>query len=349
MTTPIHPCPAPEGRHGWRPRVAITLVLNTAIAAFLTLIDVGGSFGHNLVFSHCIGFSMFMALHLAMRRVGDGGWLPGAFLVLPVFVVAGVALALLLTGVEWTLLASHGWQAILIGVMIGGSVGYFFYARERVLVLQAALRERALLDSEAERARVLARLRLLQAQVEPHFLFNTLANVTGLIEVEPARARRLLESLVQYLRASLPRVRAEAGTLGDELDLVSAYLEVLRLRMGERLHFVLDVPPETRKLAFPPMLLQPLVENAIHHGLEPKVAGGTVRVCAQEEGGQLRLSVEDDGVGLGLGAGGTGLGLSSVRERLAALYGTVASLEIVENAVGGVTVRLGLPCQSSAR
>ena len=187
-----------------------------------------------------------------------------------------------------------------------------------------------------------AQLKMLQAQIEPHFLFNTLANLAGLIESNPKLARHLLEALNRYLRASLLRTRAEGGTLGDELDLLEAYLEVFKIRLGPRLDYTISAAPPLRALPFPPMLLQPLVENAIRHGIEPQVAGGRVRITATRDGGALELTVRDTGCGLGE-TPGSGLGLDNVRARMAALFGDSGTLEIAQPADGGVQASLRLP------
>lgn len=202
---------------------------------------------------------------------------------------------------------------------------------------------------KAEQRATEAQLRLLQGQIEPHFLFNTLANVVGLIEHDPARARQMLERFTDYLRGSLGRMRDGDTTLGAELDLVDAYLCVLKARMDDRLNYRIDVAADLRPLALPPLLLQPLVENAVRHGLEPQVEGGQVTVQARREGEQLVLSVCDDGRGPGaprrplLGQpDGNGVGLANLRERLASRYGGGASLTL-EALHPGTCATLRLP------
>jgi sensor histidine kinase YesM len=143
-----------------------------------------------------------------------------------------------------------------------------------------------------------AELKLLQAQIEPHYLFNTLANVRSLIDCDAPAAGELLDAFTEHLRASLTLMRADTVALADELDMVGHYLRLMQLRMGDRLHFRIEADEAVRRVSVPPLLLQPLVENAIHHGLECSVEPGTVVVRAQLTNGSLRLSVEDDGVGL---------------------------------------------------
>ena len=199
----------------------------------------------------------------------------------------------------------------------------------------------------AEAARLLAeaKLRTLQAQIEPHFLYNTLANVVSLIGSDPARARHMLERLIDFLRASLSASRAEHATVRGEIELARAYLDLLSVRMGARLHYRIDLDPACDDAVIAPMLIQPLVENAVMHGIEPKVAGGTIVVRARRRDGSLCVEVTDDGVGLVPAAPrpGGGVGLSNVRERLRTLHGNNAQVQLLENQDGGVTSRLILP------
>ena len=206
-------------------------------------------------------------------------------------------------------------------------------------------------DAEREtlRRQVLeARLQALQAQIEPHFLFNTLGSVEYLIETDTARAGTMLKSLIQYLRAALPRMRSHSTTLGAESELVRAYLELLKFRMEERLNYRIDVPVGLASAQFPPMMLQSIVENSIKHGLEPKTDGGTITLLAAVADGGLQVTVADTGLGLGLSpVAGTGLGLSNVRERLLALYGDRGKLVIESNPSGGTLVRIEIPYSAS--
>jgi len=192
-----------------------------------------------------------------------------------------------------------------------------------------------------------ARLALLQAQIEPHFLFNTLASVDHLIQIDPPAASRMQKHLIQYLRAAMPQMRESGSTLAREADLARAYLNILQTRMEERLSFAFDIPPDLADLPFPPMMLPTLVENAIKHGLEPKPEGGRIEIKAWREGPELMLSVSDNGAGFSA-TPGKGVGLANIRERLALLFGDRARLEIVDNAPGArVTLALPIEARSS--
>jgi LytS/YehU family sensor histidine kinase len=245
-------------------------------------------------------------------------------------------------------------SAMTGSLIIGVTIALFMYsvriaADRRVARATEEARQKEFIASSA-RMLAEARLRALQAQIEPHFLYNTLANVVGLIGADPAQARHMLERFIDYLRASLSASRSEEATLGSEAKLIAAYLDVLAVRMGERLRYRIDVPDELLQVVIAPMLLQPVVENAIAHGLEPKVEGGEIVVSARVEGQHLCLQVSDTGAGLNESAPikpGGGVGLSNLRERLGSLYAGAARVELLENQPCGMTVRLMLPLNAS--
>jgi hypothetical protein len=195
-----------------------------------------------------------------------------------------------------------------------------------------------------------AKMQMMQAQVEPHFLFNTLASVEHLIETNPPRASAMQRSLILYLRAVLPQMRDNAliTNLGREADMVQAYLNLLKMRMEERLTVDFQIPEGLRSAAFPPMMLQSMVENAIKHGLECKPEGGTLKVMADVAHNKLRVTVIDDGVGFGvMPSDGTGLGLPTIRERLKLLHGTQGQLLITPNLPSGVCAVIEVPYELS--
>jgi sensor histidine kinase YesM len=220
-------------------------------------------------------------------------------------------------------------------------------------VAQADAKVRTALDAAEretmERQLVQARLQVLQAQVEPHFLFNTLAAVDYLIETDPPRAARMQKALITYLRGALPQMRQESSTLGRELRLVRSYLELIKMRIEERLEVEIAVPEGLESAEFPPMMLESLVENAIKHGIEPKPEGGKVRVTAGVQHGQLWVEVADTGVGLPDGelldgpTSGTKLGLQNIRDRLSMLYPGKSRLMLRSGATAGTVVRITLP------
>ena len=225
-------------------------------------------------------------------------------------------------------------------VVVAGLLLREKHARDEARLLQAEAEHHRLEKSFLE-----ARLQLMQAQVEPHFLFNTLANVQHLVETDPAAAGRMLQSLIDYLRAALPQMREATTNLGREIDMARAFLEINRVRMGARLDFAIDVPDDLKCRPFPPMMLISLVENAVKHGVDPCCECGSITIRAAEAEGKLKVSVTDTGEGIRPKKGG-GVGLANIRERLKALYGSAAKLVLEENAPRGVVASIEVPASS---
>ncbi|HEX7688565.1 MAG TPA: histidine kinase, partial [Burkholderiaceae bacterium] len=229
-----------------------------------------------------------------------------------------------------------------------------YKGRMQAEVKAAAATETA--EAESLRRQVLeAKMAMMQAQVEPHFLFNTLASIDHLIEFDPKRASQMQRNLISLLRASMPSMRSTDSGLRPldlELAVVRPYLEILKVRMEERLTTEIDVPDGLLSAEFPPMMIQTLVENSIKHGLEPKAEGGHLSVKAEIRHGKLAVTVADTGLGFEAAAQGTthgtGVGLSNIRERLALLYGAKASLSIANNPVGGTIVTITVPYTAHA-
>ncbi|MFC5509810.1 sensor histidine kinase [Massilia jejuensis] len=229
----------------------------------------------------------------------------------------------------WYIFVSFG-----IKVLAGGKRRADLVAKDATLKAEVATLERRLTE---------AQMAALQAQVEPHFLFNTLALIGRLIETDPPEAAKVHAHLISYLRSSLPQMRSAGGaTLGKQLELSRAYLAIMQARMKERLALRVDVPDFLGSAPFPPMMLQTLIENAIKHGLEPKIEGGTVTVRARVDGATLVVDVCDDGIGIDPHAG-DGVGLANIRERLHLLYGTEAELVIEAPPGGGACASVRLP------
>jgi sensor histidine kinase YesM len=304
-----------------------------------------------LLFSNVIGYTIHMLFGLGsmtgLERRVRGPWMTTAYYTL--VSLLGVTLGFILISMVMyaqlpRFLLDPQWIATsaAISLLISAILSVIFFARARSARAEVALQGERLRAERIEREAALANLRALQAQIEPHFLFNTLANVTSLIDPEPGTAKRMLESFIRFLRESLAATRLQETTLGRERELIAAYLDVLQVRMRERLRYRVHVPPELESFALPPMLLQPVVENAIAHGLEPKVEGGEVDVSARREDRHVTIDVADTGVGFGDATRG-GVGLTNLRERLKALYGDEARVEILENAPCGTRVRLRIP------
>jgi len=232
--------------------------------------------------------------------------------------------------------------------MIGG-MGYalLHFVREDEAA-RSALDEESTAQEALTAQMTQARLSALQAQIEPHFLFNTLANVKRLYETAPARGREMLSSLIGYLRAALPTMRQSGSSLRRELDLARSYLTILQMRMGERLRFSIEAPEALLDTEVPPLVLGTLIENALKHGLAPLPEGGTIRIRALREAEQLRIEVRDTGCGFS-GEAGSGVGLANTRSRLAALYGGSAAVQLAANQPRGVVATVVLPLGPRAR
>jgi sensor histidine kinase YesM len=335
-------------RVGWRTLLLI-LAIDTAIALVLW-IDDPRPFWHPLVTVQLFGLSIAYCVSVAapwhrtqpMRRL---------VLAVAVGSLIGIVLVILAKGypladvrMRFTFFAMNFFAAFVNGLLI--SLIFFVKRREAraAAELHRAEAERHLLSKQA----VEAELKLMQAQVEPHFLFNTLASVQYLVETDPKQANVLLGHLIGYLRAALPQLRAGSSTLGREASLAEAYLNILKMRMGPRLAFAIDVPPALRDHPFPPNLLISLVENAIRHGIEPAADGGTIRLDATHTDDALVVTVTDTGLGLATPAAtnGQGIGLANVRERLAALYGARGRFTLEPVSPRGARATLSLPYEA---
>lgn len=216
---------------------------------------------------------------------------------------------------------------------------------ESVHSANEAARQRAVENAELRGRLAEAHLETLRLQLQPHFLFNTLHTASALVETRPAATRKVLSDLGDLLRASLDRGPEPEVSLRREIDLVGRYIDIQRARFGDRLTFEIDAPAECLDLAVPPMMLQPLVENSIRHGLADRPGKGAVRIRCSLSGALLRISIDDDGVGLAEGALREGVGLGNTRARLAGLYGSAAGVEIEANPEGGATVRVHIPAR----
>jgi len=368
MPSPAASTRAPFKLGPWLLReLKVGLPISLGIAFFLSLMF--GNFWMNLVYSLCIGLFIQFSLeggrytmaHL-VRRVRpeqpglDNDWpgwpLMGPWMLLsvPGGYVLGTMLGDALTGrhIAHPLLTGNARSLgfiLTMSMAVSLAATYFFYSRGRIATTEAKA-------EAARRAAAETQLMLLQSQLEPHMLFNTLANLRVLIALDPAKAQAMLDHLIGFLRSTLTASRSTSHPLSAEFARIDDYLALMRVRMGERLQVSFELPDALRDLPVPPLLLQPLVENSIQHGLEPKVAGGRITLSARRQGQQLWLTVRDTGVGLDAAPSsqGTGFGTSQVRERLATLFGANASLVLspASDADGGTVAEISLPLTERA-
>jgi len=330
--------------------VAVTVVCIAATAFLVGFFQ--NTFLDLAVSALCVGYTMMVLFTIAGNlRVA---W-PNRVTRQMLAVVLGSFLGTLLAGLVKGRNIASMFSERMAGVTITMSLGIGFGC---VAVAAYALREKHARDearlhrAEAERQQLEknmleAKLQLMQAQVEPHFLFNTLANVQHLVETDPPAASRMLESLIQYLRAALPQMREASTTLRREFEMARAFLEIHRIRMGTRLEFSIDAPPHLLDASFPPMMLLSLVENALKHGVDPCCECSSVDIRAVHADGRLTVSVADTGDGIVKKTGG-GVGLANIRERLKALYGHDARLVLEENNPRGVVASIQIPLAESA-
>jgi len=326
--------------------IAVRVALGSAITGLaVSVIDpTMDGLVANVIYSECIGLAVF-AIYVALRwrsrpapRWAFRDHLIRGAIAIPLGFFIGVNAASLLTGhgVGLQVFSHVAPFAYVVTGACSVAFIYFFWLRNR-------LAEAAAANADALRMTAEARLKLLQTQIEPHMLFNTLANLRTLVEIDPQRAQTMIDELIVYLRATLAASRNPTATLADEFTQLRAYLELMKVRMAHRLEYELVLPDALRDASIPPMLLQPLVENAIKHGLEPNIDGGTVRVVVTGDARRLDIEVADDGVGLGVAAPDEGYGLVHVRERLKTLHDDAATMTIGAGPTGGVVVRLSLP------
>jgi two-component sensor histidine kinase len=330
-------------------RSVASLTLICAVCAVIVtyVIRLQSTLWQSMVFSLCVGGATMLLIRGGYRLIwGDNK--PSRFgfacliaVAIPLAFMLGSSVAATVLDLpvsDFGLSHLHANAGIVILTVLASIFStWFFWTQARLERLNAAT---AAIEQQATRAR----LQMLQAQIEPHMLFNTLANLQGLIALDPARAQLLLDQLIVYLRATLSSSRTATTTLAHEFDLMQAYLALMSVRMGKRLTYRLDLPAELREAVVAPMLLQPLVENALKHGLEPKLEGGSILVSARRDGTVLTLLVSDTGLGLNLASSNQSqLGVTNVRERLQALHGDAAILTLTPNLPAGTLAQLTLP------
>jgi sensor histidine kinase YesM len=326
-----------------------TIVINTAIAIVLAMINPSTNFFVYLIISQSLGLTICSIVILMLRIFRPRQW-PTLILLIFTAVSCGAIIGLNIGSyilaktfsINLNLPLKHFLQLILAAMIFSAAVSYSLISKARFRQRNEMLEQEKTRRMALEKESLSANLRMLQAQIEPHFLFNTLSNILSLIDTQPAKGKSMLLDLTKYLRTSLSRTLPEKTTLDQEMEMIKAYLNIQKIRMDERLNFIIDVPENLRQLPFPPMLLQPLVENAIKHGLEPKVDGGKIIISVIEEDSLLRIEVVDTGMGIS-DFNKSGVGMANVRDRLALLYGEKGHLKIEENKPHGVKATIEMP------
>ena len=328
----------------------ILAAINSLSAVILNAIGFGTGFITTLIFCQCIGISIYLC-HLAaitLFRPPARASLQIAIIVAAVAIGAaiGTIFGALANGInayqfirQYSTVFAH---FILVGLLFGVIAGYIFISLGKI-------GEEKMKRLETEKNALESELKLVQSQMEPHFLFNTLSNILGFIDRHPEKAKRMVESFTSFLRSSLFLARSDSIMLSQEMDVVRHYLEISSIRMGERLGYDFDVPDELLGLRIPPLLIQPLVENAVKHGLEPALKGGTVTVEARRGGDIVRIAVTDSGVGIKENDHVHGIALENIRKRLDLLYAERGKLIIRENEPSGIRAVIEVPYETGTR
>ncbi|MCP4115547.1 MAG: hypothetical protein GY737_09105 [Desulfobacteraceae bacterium] len=327
-----------------------SVLLVSAMVAAFTAFDYGEDFATNMIIGQSIGTTMFgaaVAVLFVLRRTGPFVQMAAAMAAMATGAVAGIFLGTLAAGKNVHLFFEPRkelfLEVIILSIITGFLFRYILTSQKRISDALAAIQHEKIKRLTIEKQVIETNLRLLQAQIEPHFLFNTLSNILTLLDTDLENGKLMLEDLTAYLRITLSKTREETTTLGQEIDMIRAYLNIFKIRMGDRLDFTIEVPGDLRHLRLPPMLIQPLVENAIEHGLEPKIEGGGIWVSARDQNGRLAIEVKDSGLCFHKNNHDWGVGLTNIRERLQALYDDRAALTFEENSPSGLTVTIEVP------
>ena len=340
-----------------------TIIFNTLIALSITVVlsliiplksisQLQENFIQTWIISNVFGF-LFWALSWVSRallhKINQQHFLVivGFFTMMSMFIMVGAMYGMtFIHGFEhmrsWIFSERQLKFNLFISMSVSFVLAYIWHRRLEEIKIQLKINEEKEIAEAAKLSAAQANLRALQAQIEPHFLFNTLSNVLSLIDTQPALAKSMLEKMTHYLRASLTSARAEKSTIGNEFLLMEQYLSILQVRMGERLKMTIEFPMELKDYTLPPMLLQPLVENAVEHGIDPQLHGGELLLKATQNEQAIQIEISDNGAGF---QGGTsnGLGLKNVRERLEQIYRGKAQMSITENQPTGTRIILNIP------
>jgi sensor histidine kinase YesM len=324
--------------------------VNTLIAFVFTFISPLKEFLVTFVMVHSLGVAVSLLVLLSLWIFRPPTWarflfIAGIDICCGVFIGMGVGRIALehVFGISVDWRANNLFeQAVVAGIIISAVMLYSFIAKIRLRYRNEMLEQEKIKRLATEKESISAHLRMLQAQIEPHFLFNTLSNIISLIDTRPDKGKSMLLDLTKYLRTSLSRTLPEKTTLSQELSMLKAYLDIQKIRMDERLNYEIDVPDYLWQHTFPPMLLQPLVENAVRHGLEPKVEGGKITIRATRKDDHLRIEVADTGLGLS-DCDQPNVGIANVRERLHLLFGEKGRLMIEENQPQGIRAVIEVP------
>ncbi len=330
---------------GWLRSFIVTTVFCAFISA-MTFSAWGGVFYFHLLVSFGFGYSAMFFSWLIERLFPTIPRMIEIAMSLSACVLFGIVNAQFWLGDYFGV--SGILPLFLMGVLFSGMCFFYFYSREKQAIAQREIETIKREKAEQERALLLSQLKQLQSQIEPHFLFNTLANISALMSQDVDKAKAMLEQLTALLRVTLKNSREERTNIDHEVTLIKAYLGIQKIRLDDRLTYRIEVEEGLGDIELPPMILQPLIENAIVHGIEPKREGGEVTLTIKQSQQQLNIEVKDTGVGLThmSSHSGFGVGLSNIKQRVEALFSGQGTVAISELAEGGVSVKLSWPIKS---
>lgn len=325
------------------------VLINLLIGFFLTIIELGQGLVINLLFAQFIGLSIFCFVKIALF-LGEKTSPFFKYLLLALGILIGVLLGLIIgslvtdyNGIEFILAnTAFTLEIFIFSLAAGVIVSNFFISRRNLIDAHNTAQEEKILRLAREKEALQAKLKVLQAQIEPHFLFNTLSNIHSLMQTDLETAEKMLLNLTAFLRVTLARSRKTKITLGEEMEIIRTYLEIQQIRMGKRLQFHFNVEKQVCDFPIPPMLIQPLVENSIQHGLESKVEGGEISIKAFKQENHMIIQVTDNGCGF-TDYHSNGIGLSNIKNRLQLFFGGSSRLLLEENHPQGVIATVEIP------
>jgi len=328
----------------------ITAIFDTLIALVLThMVLDEHQFFDVFIISQLMGLSICLCVNIAIHFTDGNKWSVAGN---GIGLLAGIFMGSLLSwgflsifrGNDFAYFFKHVFSYVAVfGIVFGVPISYFFSSREKMIESEKMIQKEKIKRLTMEKQAAMTTLRLLQAQIEPHFLFNTLANVISLFDIDIEKARQMLIDINEYLRISLQRTRQEMITLAQELDLTQKYLDIYKIRMENRLSYDINDHTDRSDLAFPPLIIQPLVENSIKYGIEPKIDGGTITIDCRIKDDFLEIVISDTGKGLDHDANSAGIGINNVSQRLETIYGRNASLTLKQNHPKGICATIRVP------
>lgn len=317
------------------------------IIAFLlwTLMSEKDTFLMFFVLSQCIGLSICSFGNILFNIFKPSTTLKQVLLLI-ICLMAGSMTGLVLFSVIFNAKHDFYFPVLIAGIIFGTVISYFFVVHEKYSQLKLEKKEEELKRISLEKENIQANLKYLQAQIEPHFLFNTLSNVLSLLDTDIEKGKKMLENLTLYLRTSLKHTRNDQNNLSQEIETIRSYLDINKIRMDDRLEFNIELPKHLQNIPIPPMLIQPIVENAVKHGIEPKVSGGSINISISEKESVIEIKITDTGVGINSELSSQ-LGIDNVKKRIQALFGTKGYVIFEDNKPSGLIVVIGVPYEAS--